>query len=83
MGQIMCGGSREESRRALDLGIFDNSKHYCAVRKGSPYYRKRIKKAESRVANAKMIYADYKEEKLQRKESRKCKNKRRIRSNSN
>lgn len=78
----MCGGSREEPKRALDLAIFDNSKHFCTMRKGSPYYRKKIRKAERKVKNAKMVYEDYKEAKLARKESNICKNKHRIRSNS-
>ena len=82
MGQSMCGGAREEPKRTLDLGIFDNSKHFCTMRKGSPYYRKKIRKAERRVKNAKMMYADYKEAKLERRESKICKNRRRLRSNS-
>ena len=81
MGQTMCGGTREEPKRTLDIGIFDNSKHFCTVHKGSPYYRKKIRKAERRVANAKMIYEGYKEAKIQRIESKVCKN-RRSRSNS-
>ena len=83
MGQNMCGGARQEPNRTLDLGIFDNSKHFCTVRKGSPYYRKKIRKAERRVENAKMIYEDYREGKLEQKESKRCKSKRRLRSNSN
>ena len=82
MGQNMCGGAREEPKRTLDLGIFDNSKHFCTMRKGSPYYRKKIRKAERRLENATMIYEDYKEAKIQRIESKLCKNKRRLRSNS-
>lgn len=78
----MCGGARQEPNRTLDLGIFDNSKHFCTVRKGSPYYRKKIRKAERRVQNAKMVYEGYKEAKLQRRESKLCKSKRRLRSNS-
>ena len=83
MGQTMCGGAREEPKRQLDLGIFDNSKHFCTVRKGSPYYRKKIRKAERRVVNARLLYNDYKEKKQERKESKICSSKRRIRSNSN
>lgn len=82
MGQTMCGGARQEPNRTLDLGIFDNSKRFCTMRKGSPYYRKKIRKAERRVENAKLLYADYKEAKLERKESKLCKSKRRLRSNS-
>lgn len=78
----MCGGAREEPKRTLDLGIFDNSKHFCTMRKGSPYYRKKIRRAERKVENAKLIYDDYKESKRERKESKICKNKRRLRSNS-
>ena len=78
----MCGGAREEPNRTLDLGIFDNSKHFCTMRKGSPYYRKKIRRAERKVENARMIYNDYKESKLERKESKLCKSKRRLRSNS-
>ena len=76
----MCGGAREEPKRTLDIGIFDNSKHFCTVHKGSPYYRRKIRKAERRVANAKMIYEDYREGKLEKKESKLCKSKRRLRS---
>ena len=82
MGNNMCGGAREEPKRTLDLGIFDNSKHFCTMREGSPYYKKKIRKAERRLENSKMIYADYKEAKLQRQESKQCKSKRRLRSNS-
>lgn len=83
MGQNMCGGAREEPKQTLDLGIFDNSKHFCAkIRETSPYFKRRIRKAERRVQNAKNLYATYKETKLARQESRECKN-RRIRSNSN
>ena len=83
MGQTMCGGAREEPpKTTLDLGIFDNSKHFCTMRKGSPYYKKKIRRAERKVENAKLIYSDYKEAKRQRKESKICKNKRRLRSNS-
>ncbi len=78
----MCGGAREEPKRTLDLGIFDNSKHFCTMRKGSPYYIKKILRAERKVENAKLIYDDYKEAKRERKESKICKNKRRLRSNS-
>ena len=70
MGQTMCGGARNEPNRTLDLGIFDNSKHFCTLRKGSPYYKKKILRAERRVENAKMIYENYKESKLLRKESK-------------
>ena len=53
------------------------------MRKGSPYYRKRIRKAERRVYNAKMVYENYKEAKLKRQEERAyCKTIRRQRSNS-
>ena len=83
MGNNMCGGAREEPKRTLDLGIFDNSKHFCTIRKGSPFYRRKIRKAERRVENAKMMYADYKEEKRQLQESKSCKSRRRLRSNSN
>lgn len=83
MGQNMCGGVREEPKRTLDLGIFDNSKHFCTMRKGSPYYKKKIKKAERRVLSAKLLYDDYREKKQERKESKICRSKRRIRSNSN
>jgi len=82
MGQTICGGARQESQRALDLGIFDNSKHYCTVRKGSPYYKKKIKRAERKAKNAKLLYEEYRETKLERSNSKSCKNKR-IRSNSN
>lgn len=83
MGQSMCGGVREEPKRTLDLGIFDNSKHFCAnMRKGSPYFKRRIRKAERKVQNAKNLYENYKEAKNARQESKVCKN-RRIRSNSN
>lgn len=78
----MCGGAREEPKRTLDLGIFDNSKHFCTMRKGSPYYIKKILRAERKVENAKLIYDDYKEAKRERKESKIGKNKRRLRSNS-
>jgi len=82
MGQSMCGGAREEPKRTLDLGIFDNSKHFCTMRKGSPYYRKKIRRAERKAANAKRLYEEYRESKLERKESKvKCKS--RNRSNSN
>lgn len=77
----MCGGAREEPNRTLDLGIFDNSKHFCTMRKGSPYYRKKIRKAERRVENAKMVYEDYKHAKREHRESKICKN-RKVRSNS-
>ena len=80
MGQTMCGGAREEPNRTLDLAIFDNSKHFCALRKGSPYYRKKIRRAEKRVENAKRIYEDYKETKLQRAEDKVYKNKHRSNS---
>lgn len=80
MGQTMCGGARSEPNRTLDLGIFDNSKHFCTLRKGSPYYKKKILRAERRVENAKMIYENYKESKLLRKESKIYKH--RNRSNS-
>lgn len=60
----MCGGSREDSKKTLDLSIFDNSKHFCTMRKGSPYYRKKIRRAERRVENAKMVYKNYKESKI-------------------
>lgn len=80
MGQSMCGGAREEPKRTLDLGIFDNSKHFCTMRKGSPYYRKKIRRAERKAANAKQLYEDYRESKLERKGSKvNCRN----RSNSN
>ncbi len=70
MGQSMCGGAREEpAKRTLDLGIFDNSKHFCTLRKGSPYYRKKIKRAERRVENAKILYQDYRESKRKRANS--------------
>lgn len=82
MGQTMCGGARQEPNRTLDLGIFDNSKHFCTMRKGSPYYRKKIRKAERRVENAIILYEDYKEAKLERQETKICKSKRRLRSNS-
>ena len=76
----MCGGAREEPKRTLDLGIFDNSKHFCTMRKGSPYYRKKIRRAERKAANAKQLYEDYRESKLERKGSKvNCRN----RSNSN
>jgi len=82
MGQNICGGAREEPKRTLDLRIFDNSKHFCTMRKGSPYYRKKIQKAERRVENAKLVYKEYKEEKRERHESKICKNRHRLRSNS-
>ena len=63
MGQSMCGGTREEEKRTLDLGIFDKSKHFCTIRKGSPYYKKKIRRAERRVENAKLLYKDYRETK--------------------
>ena len=71
MGQSMCGGVREckSERQPVDLGIFDNSQHFCAVRKGSPYYRKKILKAERRVENARLLYEDYKENKKKRSNS--------------
>ena len=71
MGQSMCGGVREckSERKPVDLGIFDNSQHFCAVRKGSPYYRKKIRKAERRVENARILYQDYKESKKRRSNS--------------
>lgn len=78
----MCGGARGQPKMTLDLGIFDNSKHFCTMRKGSPYYKKKIRKAERRLENSKMIYKDYKEAKLQRQKSKLCKSKRRLRSNS-
>ena len=81
MGQTMCGGAREEPKRTLDFSIFDNSKHFCTMRKGSPYYQKKIRKAERRVLNAKMVYENYKDTKRERREGKSCKN-RRVRSNS-
>ena len=45
----MCGGAREEPKRTLDLSIFDKSKHFCTMRKGSPFYRKKIRKADKRI----------------------------------
>ena len=59
MGQTMCGGARQEPKRTLDLGIFDNSKHFCTMRKGSPYYRKKIRRAERKLENATMIYEGF------------------------
>lgn len=84
MGQTMCGGARE-APKTLDISIFDKSPRFCAVRKGSPYYRRRIRQAERRVENAKVVYENYKESKLQRQRNNDfmCKNKNRIRSNSN
>tara|TARA_B100000902_G_C27177784_1_gene847272 strand:- start:60 stop:287 length:228 start_codon:yes stop_codon:yes gene_type:complete len=67
MGQSMCGGARVcehvNVKKRLDLGVFDNSQHFCAMRKASPYYKKKIRRAERRVANAKLIYKGYKESK--------------------
>ena len=70
----MCGGAREEPKRTLDLSIFDKSKHFCTMRKGSPFYRKKIRKAERRVDNAKLVYEDYKDAKRERREGKICKN---------
>jgi hypothetical protein len=75
MGQTICGGSRKEPEKKLNLSIFANSKHFCTIRKKSPYYRKKIRRAERRVANAKMVYKNYKESKI-------CRNKRAVRGGS-
>ena len=83
MGQTICGGARADPKQTLDLSIFDNSKHFCTIRKGSPYYKKKIKKAERKAKNAKLLYEEYKQSKLRHTiESEFCNNKR-IRSNSN
>ncbi len=70
MGQTICGGARAEPENKLDLSIFAKSKHFCTMRKGSPYYRKKIRRAERRVANAKMVYKNYKESKMCRNNCR-------------
>jgi hypothetical protein len=74
MGQTICGGVREGHQETLNMEVFKKSNVYC-VKRNSPYYKKRIRKAEKRVANAKAMYDGYKEKKMQRKY--------RNRSNSN
>ena len=59
----MCGAVREEHQRTLDMGIFDKSKQFCTVRKGSPYYRKKIQRAQERVEKAKLVYEEYRDRK--------------------
>ena len=56
MGQQMCGGRREDDARIIDIGIFDKSIVYCGLKENSPYYKKKIRRAERRVKNAKIQY---------------------------
>ena len=82
MGQSMCGGHRHEVPNIIDMSIFEKSKIFCGPKENSPYFKRKIRRAERKAANAKLLYQRYLEKKNQELTNNfMCKS--RIRSNSN
>jgi len=58
MGQSLCAGDRNSQATVF----FKKSEMYTAVKKGSPYYQKKIDSRQKKLDEAKAMYNRYKKQ---------------------